>query len=60
MLFFITGMENLGLILISGLRTFILSAAFHFYTCSQDNPFVSKVVIWVNVFSMKTYVLATH
>ena len=38
------GWETSGLILISGLRTFILTVKFHFYTCSQDHPFVSKVV----------------
>ena len=43
------GWETLGLILISGLRTCILSMKFHFYTCSQDRPFVSKVVISVNI-----------
>ena len=27
----------------------ISSMNFHFYTCSQDHPFLSKVVIWVNI-----------
>ena len=39
------GWETSGLILISGLRTFILSMKFHFYTYSQDHPFVPEVVI---------------
>ena len=45
----LTGMGNLGLILISGLRTSILSMKFHFHTCSQDRLFVSKVLIWVKI-----------
>ena len=45
----VQGWETSGLILISGLRTSILSMKFHFYTCSQDHPFVSKVVNWVNL-----------
>ena len=36
------GWEISGLILISGLRTFILSTEFYLYTSSQDHPFVSK------------------
>ena len=36
------GMETSGLILISGLRTSILSMKFHFYTCSQDHTFGQK------------------
>ena len=43
------GWETSGLIPISGLRTFILRMKFHFYACSQDHPFVSKIVIWVNI-----------
>ena len=38
------GLETSGLILISGLRTFVLSMKFHIYTGSQDHPFMSKVV----------------
>ena len=45
----IQGRETSGLILISGLRTFILSMIFHFFACSQDHPFISEVVIWVNI-----------
>ena len=39
------GRETLGLILISGLITFILSTKIHFYTCSQDQTFVSELGI---------------
>ena len=46
---YMQGWETSGLILISGLRTFILCMNFHFYTCWQYHPFVSKVVIWVNI-----------
>ena len=31
------------------IENFILSMKFRFYTCSQDHPFVLKVVIWVNI-----------
>ena len=43
------GWETSGLILISELRSFILSMKFHFYICSQDHSFMSKVVILVNI-----------
>ena len=45
----IQGWETSGLILISGLRTSILSMKFHFHTCIQFRSFVSKVFIWVNI-----------
>ena len=40
----VQGWETSGLILISGLGTFILSIKFHFYTFSLDHPVVSEVV----------------
>ena len=44
-----SGIGHLGLFLISGLRTFNLSKKFHFYTCFKEHPFVSKIIIWVNI-----------
>ena len=46
-------MGNFRINPISCLRTFILCMEYHFYTCSQDHPFVSKIVIWVNDFMTK-------
>ena len=40
---FFQGWETAKLILISGLRTFILSMKFHFYTWLQDNLFLCQM-----------------